>query len=250
LAECRHFTDSLNKQAGVAKSPGGKMAKATYVTPKGSIVYKLLIIVLAALLIGTIIYPKQLWDKEEKNTKSCRENMMHILYAQLVYLNENSTYTDTLQKAVDFINADTTGRRLRLFVNLDSTLAFKIMDKMKGDEQAAAIIDTLKRFAYKMNIDTTAALILDSLRSYPKYSRFVDSMAVAAINTFNQCPTLQKPYKIAVIDTSVIKQLVITCPIDSLDSLKVHSNFKLHRLGGLVISNHGKIDNGSPTWKK
>jgi hypothetical protein len=44
--------------------------------------------------------------------------------------------TDTLQKAVDFINADTTGRRLRLFVNLDSTLAFKIMDKMKGDEQA------------------------------------------------------------------------------------------------------------------
>ena len=77
------------------------MAKVNYVKPKGSIVYKILIALLAVVLIGTIIYPKTLWDQEEKNVDACRENMVHILYAELVYLNENATYTDTLEKAVD-----------------------------------------------------------------------------------------------------------------------------------------------------
>ncbi|MBN1542420.1 hypothetical protein JW992_09765 [candidate division KSB1 bacterium] len=226
------------------------MAKVYYVKPKGSIVYKVLIALLAVALVATIVYPKKLWQKEEVNTKACRENMVHILYAELVYLNENPSYNDTLQNVVDFILSDTTGRRLRLFANLDSTLAFNIMDKMKGDSLAVSIIDTLKRYAHKMNIDTTAALILDSLRVYPNYSRFVDSLAAEALQEFSLCPTVNKPYIISVVDTSVIKELYISCPIDSLDSVAVASSFKLNKLGGLRISNHGEIKNGERSWKK
>ena len=123
------------------------------------------------------------------------------------------------------------------------------MDQLTDDALAYAIIDTLKRFAHKMDIDTTAALVLDSLRTYPEYAQIIDSLARVTIETMNNCPTVNEPYELAVVDTSVIKELYITCPVDSLDSLKVISDFKLNKLGGLKISNHGKIDNGERSWE-
>ncbi len=220
------------------------------VTPKGSIVYKFLIVVLSAALVATILYPKKLWQEEEERTKQCRNNMEHILYSELVYIGDNQTYSDTLEKVVQFIKEDTTLRRLRLFTSIDSTLATSIFDYLKSDSLASSIIDSLARYGRRYDIDTTEAMILDSLHTFPNYSRIIDSLALYSLDHMNECPTVHRPYIITVIDTSAIKQLIIECPIDSLDSLAVARNFKLSKLGGLVITNHGKIENGERSWAK
>jgi hypothetical protein len=226
------------------------MAKVSYETPKGSIIYKILIVIFTVALIATILYPKKLWKQEEQRTIECRNNMTHILYAELVYLNEKSTYSDSLDSVVALIKSDTTGKMLRTFTNLDSTLAFRIIDDLKTDSLANTIVDTLLRFAHKYNIDTTSALILDSLRTYKDYSQKIDSIALYTLDHMFVCPTVNKPYQISVVDTSVIKELYVSCPIDSLDSLAVKKDFKLHTLGGLTIQKHGMIENGEKSWEK
>jgi hypothetical protein len=226
------------------------MATGSNLKPKGSIIYKLLIVILGAALIFSIVYPQRQWDKEEANTKECRQNMNHILYAELVYLVENNTYTDTLENVVNMFEEDTTGQLLRRFANLDSILADKIYAELQSDTLAKSIIDSLKRFGFQRDLDTTNALILDSLRVHEGFAQFIDSMAMYQLNHMNECPTVNKPYKLSIVDTSVIKELYIECPIDSLDSLAVENDFLLDNLAGLKISNHGSIENGEPSWEE
>jgi len=223
---------------------------AQNINPKGSIVYKTLIVILAVALIATILYPKKLWREEAEKTKQCRSNMEHILYAELLYIGEHQTYTDSLDSLVRFIKADTTGKRLEMFANIDSTLSSSIMNYLKSDTLAEVIIDSLLRYGHKYDIDTTEAMVLDSLRTYPKFAKIIDSLALYSLDHLFECPTVHKPYQITVIDTSAIKHLIIQCPIDSLDSLAVARDFKLSKLGGLVITNHGKIEDGERSWAK
>ncbi|NIA29286.1 MAG: hypothetical protein GWP06_05135 [Actinobacteria bacterium] len=218
---------------------------------RGSIIYKLLIVILAIALVATILFPKSLWNKEARNTQLCRENMEHILYTEYVYLSEKNTFTDTLSKVVDLIKNDTTGGMLRNFENTDSLLSYRIMSFMKKkDTTAAAIIDTLKEYGRLNGIDTTAALILDSLRTFPEFSEKIDSIALATLDNMSTSPTVHRPYFIQVVDTSAIKIVNIKCPLDSLDSLAVTKDFKLGKIGGLRISNHGAIENGEKSWTR
>jgi ABC-type multidrug transport system fused ATPase/permease subunit len=225
---------------------------AKKVKARGSIIYKIIIVVLVVGLIWTIEYPKTLWKNEGKNAQLCRNRMEHILYAELIYLSYSGadTYTDTLKKAVDFIKSDTTGLLLKRFTDIDSTLAETIYDVLEKDTTAAAIIDTLYDYGYAMDLDTTNVLILDSLRTYEKYKRVIDSMALNVLDELFLCPTVLDSYKIVVLDTSVIKELYIYCPIDSLDSLRVAKDFLLNKIGGLRISNHGAIENGDRSWSE
>ena len=221
-----------------------------YLNPKGSIIYKLLIVVLVVVLIFSIVYPTRLWEKEQADQTECRHNMTHILYAELVYLMEKDAYTDTVENAVNLIKQDTTGILLRQFANIDSVLSDQIIAYLKKqDTRAAAIIDTLHRFGYQRDLDTTAALILDSLRTYDKYKHVIDSMAIYALDHLYECPTVMEPYKVAWYDTAAYKEIFIRCPLDSLDSLNVANDFMLNTIGGLRISNHGHIDNGELSWE-
>ncbi|NIR50772.1 hypothetical protein GWO43_28180 [candidate division KSB1 bacterium] len=76
--------------------------------PRGSIIYELLIVILAAVLVASIVYPKKLRNQEQKNTQVCRERMGTIFNAELQYLKYKDQYTDTLDKVIDFIRNDTT----------------------------------------------------------------------------------------------------------------------------------------------
>ncbi len=219
-------------------------------SPKGSIIYKILIVVLAAAVIASILYPDSLWKKEEQLTKLCRQNMEHILYAEYVYLAETDSFNNKITEVVDFIKSDTTGRMLRSYTKSDSILSVSIVDYMKNlDDLSKSIVDTLAEFGRKWDIDTTETMILDSLRSYPEFALKIDSIALFSLDNMFLCPTVADSYRITVVDTSVIKVVNIYCPIDSLDSLKVASDFKLSKLGGLTITNHGSIESVEKTWK-
>ncbi len=84
---------------------------------KGSIVYELLIVILAVVLVASIVYPKKLADQEAKNTEICRDRMSTILDAELVYLRYNGAYNDTLQRVIEFLRTDP-----RFYTYVDSAL--------------------------------------------------------------------------------------------------------------------------------
>jgi hypothetical protein len=221
------------------------MAKAS---PKGSIIYKIIIVLLAAALIATILYPKSLWKKETQNTKACHERMEHILSAELQYMMHFNTYNDTLSRVVNFIKEDTTGARLLSYLKYDSVLTLQVINALRLDDSLNTVIDSMRAYCAYTAIDTVEEFIVDSLRFFPHLGSFIDSMAMASLDSLFVCPTTRDSYKITVIDTSVIKVLQIACPIDSLDSLKVANDFKLSKLGALKISNHGNIDGGTKHW--
>jgi len=218
-------------------------------SPKGSIIYKIIIVILSLVLIFTILYPKALWQKETVNTKSCRENMEHIMSAQLLYMMYNNNYNDTLRKVVDFVTEDTTNARLVAFLKMDSILTLQIINALRTQDTLGVLIDSMRVFCRETGIDTTEQFIIDSLRTFQKWASFIDSMTTRSLDSLFVCPTVRMPYKLTVIDTSVIKMFVVTCPIDSLDSLKVASDFMFKKLGALSISNHGSIDGGNKNWK-
>ncbi|MBN2411595.1 hypothetical protein JXQ31_07865 [candidate division KSB1 bacterium] len=224
------------------------MAKG--VKSKGSIIYKLLIVLLGAALLFTILYPKYIWDQEDKNTKRCQSNMVHILYAELTYLTENNAYNDTLSVVSDFIKSDTTGTRLRSYMTADSALALDIYNyfKLSNDSLASQIIDSLLAYGKKYDLDTTAALVIDSLKTIDQYAEKIDSIALASLDNFYTCPTTGEDYIVEVNNDSAIKVINITCPIDSLDIAEIKNDFKLNVLGGLKLKNHGNIDNGDKSW--
>ena len=82
---------------------------AQNVKPKGSIILKLLILILAVGLVATILYPKSLWIAEAEKTDECWKNMYHLLHAELVFLGENNTYSESVDSVIAFILDDTTG---------------------------------------------------------------------------------------------------------------------------------------------
>ncbi len=245
---------------------------------KGSIVLEITAVILAVFLIFTLTYPAKLWKAEEKNQAACRENMQHIYYAELTYLDSHLAYTDTLKKAVDFILSDTTGRALRRFANLDSILGQQVIKLFKHRTDLVPIvidsavgfnadstvilvkhskripvnslIDSMLIFTRAFDIDTSEAFILDSLRVWPAFAAIIDSVAEAKLQHFFECPTYQKPYLISVNNDSAIKRITISCPIDTPFIQKVNNSFKLGFLGGLRIENHGNIETGKVSWKE
>ncbi|HEX9654291.1 MAG TPA: hypothetical protein VGA99_11320 [bacterium] len=73
---------------------------------RGSVLYEVLIVILAVTLIASIMYPKRLTDIEANNTKICRDRLSNIFSAELQYQRYNSIYTDTLSKVIDFLRSD------------------------------------------------------------------------------------------------------------------------------------------------
>lgn len=221
------------------------------VRAKGSIINKLIILVLAVALIATILYPKILWEKQNAETKKSRENMMHLYKAQLIYLFEKGIYTDTLDNVINLIKGDSTERLLFTYLKNDSILAHRLFDELsQSSDTASAIIDSIRTWSIQTGVDTVEAWTIDSLMIYPRYRKFFRERTASLLDEIAKCPTTGKPYKVTVVDTSVIKVVNIESPIDSTDILAVNADFVKHRLGGLVLQNHGKLENGEPSWKK
>jgi len=73
---------------------------------KGSFLYKILIVVLTAVLVSSILYPKFVTDEENSNVAVSRYRMEEIYKAALQYHKYNETYSDSLSKIFNFIRTD------------------------------------------------------------------------------------------------------------------------------------------------
>ena len=248
--------------------PSTKQFKA-----KGSILLELLAVILAVALVFSLTYPNKLWKAEDKNQNQCRENMWHIYFAEVTYLDANLVYNDTLAKVIDFIVSDTTGKRLKRYTSLDSILGGQIIKSFKQlddkvtisvdsifgagpdsvitkmvDINISALVDSLVNYANEVDLDTTEAFVLDSLRFWPEYAAKIDTTAFLTLDHLYTCPTANREYIITVNNDTIPKLINISCPLDSTDQEKLAEDFKRSFLGGLKIENHGALDNGEKTW--
>ncbi|MFQ5823521.1 MAG: hypothetical protein ACE5JB_05650 [bacterium] len=132
---------------------------------KGSILYELLIVILSAVLIASIIYPKKITDQEELNTQICREKMSDILNAELQYQKYNNVYNDSLPAVIEFLRTspeytayidsvlkrgiDSVLTRLYEFKALEDTILSNIPTALD-----TIIIDSLSQMQQKIKMDT------------------------------------------------------------------------------------------------
>lgn len=151
---------------------------ATEVKSKGSIIYKILIVILAVALVGTILYPKKLWKAEEANQEICRDNLEHILYVEYAYLSAKNVFTDTLAKAVELIKSDTTGAMLRQFIHTDSLLSTKIIDYLKKLDYVVRVDSIGDSTRLVSPEKAEGKLVLDATIPSPVDSSMVDSAMV------------------------------------------------------------------------
>ncbi len=290
---------------------------------KGSIIYEILILVLAVALIATIMYPKSVWEKAERDMLQCRKNMDKILKAELIYLKYHNSYQDTLEKVVSFIQNDPTKRVAMEYVYADTALAKQILDdltasmtqadlkiktfladtmlktiiqttqfdsnlakvslnrlentKWRNEVQEARKTDSSQVYVFEqiaqklpvldiitpLEIDDSLSIVLqrigpeisigslvDTLYQNPEWNAIITKKIDENFKDFRYCPTNGEPYRLVVIDTSVIKYLNINCPIDAKDFQKVKKNFILYHFGHLRLENHGGIEGGEKTWLK
>jgi len=291
---------------------------------KGSILLEIIIVVLLVALFATILYPKRVWEREDKNTAVCRDNMDRIFKAELIYQKYHNNYTDTLANIISFIKNDTTKQVVREYFLADSalsesmtnfltktdgvaekiinnfladTLMYTIIEAINYDSNLATVIlqrlektplkneitalrvadssdvyvlnrvnkrinafdiyhpikddDSLKLVFQRIMPEIPAGSLLDTLYSLnTTWAQKIDSAVFSTMDRISVCPTVNKPYDISVIDTSVIKYVEISCPIDSSDIENVKGDFVLYRLGHLRIANHGKIETGERSWTK
>ncbi|HEX9974453.1 MAG TPA: hypothetical protein VGD14_20460 [bacterium] len=291
---------------------------------KGSILLEIIIVVLLVALFATILYPKRVWEREDKNTAVCRDNMDRIFKAELIYQKYHNNYTDTLANIISFIKNDTTKQVVREYFLADSALAesmtnfltktdgvaekiinnlladtlmYTIIEAINYDSNLATVIlqrldktplkneittqrvadssdvyvlnqinnrinafdiyhpikddDSLKLVFQRIMPEIPVGSLLDTLYSLNNaWAQKIDSAVFSTMDRIQFCPTVNKPYDISVIDTSVIKYVEISCPIDSSDIENVKGDFVLYRLGHLRIANHGKIETGERSWAK
>lgn len=290
---------------------------------KGSIIYKLLILILAAALVASIYYPKTLWDREARNTETCRYRISNLHNAELQYLRFMGHYTDSLEALIQFIKSDSS---YRVLVDTSFAVPFgKLIDEFDSMKVKQAALAT--RITQISPLDSVAVLDFDKsienmvienrlIRDKMEFLRevlsthpaapislldealaitgrkdfflqfkiienmvqlgnsqealkandgiLVDYDAVKAqlretidalpqifvqVDSLRYCPTVRKPIKLTVIDTSAIKFANVECPITEEDIKAVENNFMLSTIGALKIENHGKIDGGEKSWE-
>jgi len=292
-------------------------------TARGSIVLKLIIVILSAVLIATILYPKKIWEEEDRNRETCRANMDRIFKAEMIYLQHHNNYTNNLNQLVSFIKdsskmvireyikadtalaekmtayltnsdpqaysvinnlqADTLMFNVLETVNYDSNLARVILNRLEKTELGATIKskreigindveilkeidrsfgsvkiydplktdDSLSLVFRRLMPDVPVGSLLDTLYVLsPKWAEKIDSAVNETVTGFKYCPTVNREYKIAIIDTSAFTYVNIECPIDSTDILASKNDFVKYNFGHYRISNHGKVETGEKSWTR
>ncbi|HDI51098.1 hypothetical protein DRQ11_07420 [candidate division KSB1 bacterium] len=198
------------------------------------VIYEILIVILVIILIGTILYPKSVWKKLETDTTICRDRMMRISDAEVLYIQGTNEYSDSLDAVLEFVKNSPIFTSDSVMAALRDTFYVKlIVDYFRDYENMATKPATDSAFSLVGNYPDSVFM--------PIVDRMLDSLKC--------CPTVGRPYHLTVVDTSAIKVCKISCPINQEDIERANSNFWFHTIGGGKLTNHGKVENGEPSWQ-
>lgn len=208
---------------------------------KGSIVYEVLIVILIAILVATILYPRTVWKNIEKETILCRDQMNRIVDAEGLFISFHESY-----------NFDTSLVHVVSFVRNDSIFGLdSVRTTLRDSFYVKLIIDYLRDYQdvpTKVATDSAYQLVRRSTRD-SLVAVQVDTIVDLMFNRLFTCPTDNDTYRIEVVDTSAIKVLKVFCPLDSTELDSMNRRFWFRVIGGGKVKNHGSIDNGKPSWE-
>lgn len=149
----------------------------------GSIILEILIVILAAALIGSIIYPKKLKEQEEKDVQLSRQRMSDLFNAELVYQRFNDVYTDSLDQLINFVRSSPQYEGYVdsvIIQNLDSVITR--LDEFKATEQTilsniapsmdSTLIDSMATLQQNVKLDTRqlggiVEFVLERMKNMP-----------------------------------------------------------------------------------
>lgn len=170
-------------------------------TGKGSILLKLIILVLIVVLVGAITIPKQMWDTEAQNTEICRQRMSSLLNAELLFQKYNEAYCPSLDSLIIFLKDSLTKYQLE-FVDLDTVLNVKLMELVETDSLVQATIDTITADTTFSDILTTISIDYFLSRAMVDVIKQYDAKMTAIIN-----PVLKENIEDKMAPTLAIQKL-------------------------------------------
>lgn len=225
------------------------MAKAKV---KGSILLKSLIVILAVALIATILYPKKIWEREQKSAEKCRANMDRIFKAEMTFLKYHNNYTDSLDQLISFFKQDTTKEIIRDYFKIDTALAEIMTDYLIHSDLSADLVvrnlfaDTLMYAVIEaINYDSNLArVMLNRLESTPlgdviRAKRTIGSDDVVILKEINKEFPSIKIYEPIKDDDSlnlVFSRMIPEVSIGSLlDTLYILNNKWAEKIDSAVL---------------
>jgi hypothetical protein len=162
---------------------GGAMA---YPSPKGSIILKILIVVLICVLILILYYPGKMWTRQAREEGECRFRMLSLMEAQQMYFMKTKKYAN----------------------NLDTLRQF-YADHL----QEAKFLDTLMIVISRQDTSEKKKLGIP-LRLYLTSPISIDSIF--------HCPTYGQPY---ILLSDSTNRYAIKCPVQP-DTVRMYIVFK------------------------
>ncbi len=73
---------------------------------KGSIVFKLIILILIAVVLAAIIVPQKEWARQAAEQELCRKHLENVYFTSLQYLKKHKSYITDLDSLINFIEQD------------------------------------------------------------------------------------------------------------------------------------------------
>lgn len=208
---------------------------------KGSLIYEILIVILLLLLLGTILYPKSVWEKIDRETMLGRENMKLIVDAEILYLQTNpkQNYDSSLVDVFEYIRDDS--------VWMADTTLFAIRDTLYSKFMRSYLVnyDNMDPDSAKKSVR-----LLIREEADPSGRSRINEIVDKVMDTIPYCPTTKNTYEITVVDTSAIKILKVYCPITQAEMDSINQDFVFRVLGGGKVENHGYIENNEFSWKE
>jgi hypothetical protein len=208
---------------------------------KGSIIYEILIVILAAVLVATLLYPKSVWKDIDHGSMLCEDRMSRIADAQGLYISFHDTHNfdSSLVNVIEYISNDS-------IFGLDSTSA-----TLRDSFYVKLLVDYFRDYqdlGTKIATDSAFNLI-DVWRTDSLVAMQVDSTVDFMFASLYTCPTSGDTYRVEVVDTSALKILKVFCPLDSTEIDSINSDFWFRMVGGGEVKNHGSIDNSDRSWE-
>ncbi len=82
------------------------VAETDMMRPKGSLILKVLIVLLLVMLIASVLYPGRLWEEQDNLVQATRDRMENLNYVVQRYNQVNNRFTADVQELITFIQQD------------------------------------------------------------------------------------------------------------------------------------------------
>ncbi len=141
---------------------------------KGSILLKLLIVVLVGVLIAVIIVPGSIWDEESREQITAQDNISSIFEAEKFFHRINNRYTSDPAELLQTVNQDSSLRQLDQVVRYTKELKGHLSDYLnvgytkaivKINQNMTNIQEDLQSNSRNFNLKKDEAFVFEDIRN-------------------------------------------------------------------------------------